>query len=257
MPAIRQQLLRDPTFGHFPNNCFKNMDPKRLPTRLDHDGLNNAIVIVNFSTNYNEPFLVKALIDHNSSIMVDEDLVQIPDPKGDKNNPQYLLANSVYRLQITSASILFNFTRQYTLWVNYLPFIKSCLDILSNYIVCHSAQINYISGFENVSIFDNIDGSISLNYLPRFAGSEFKFSCQVNEKRDHRKLESMASIRITDNIMTGPESTTSIVDISLSGGVKPDSNIIEYIDFLHHHQKNLFFLIVKSQFVDSLGAHYE
>lgn len=242
----------EPTEIALINICY--MDTHRMPVRLERDGLKDAIVRIRFKTFYNEGYLVEKLIKNNALINSDEPLIQIPAPTEKNNIPIFLIGNSIYRIQITSDTISFNFVRAYPLWINYWSFIKSCLNILGDDIESTFISLQYISCFENESIFDNIDGDISLKYLPRFAGSEFSFSCHVHEK----EFDATALIRITDNIKTDPNTTTSVMNISLQGSVnKTKSTFDDYVSFLHKHEKNLFFLLIKEDYIKSLGPHYE
>lgn len=228
-----------------------------IPSRLDHDGLKNAIVNISVQTDYNANFLVSKLLENNDIIECDEELRLLPIQNvAEDHKVQYFVGNSVYRVQIIEGVISFNFVRTYTLWTNYRKFIESCLNVLSGYIRCSHVQLQYISSFEDCSLFDNLDGEIRLIHLPKFAGSEFRFSFMVSNRHDSYR-QANAMIRLTDSFVAGPESTVSVVDISLQGDIAKGNTLMDYLDFLHLHEKNLFFLMLKKEFIDTLGAHYE
>lgn len=231
------------------------MRPNLIPTRLDNDGLSNAIVEIHFNTDYNASFIQNIIKDGSESLGVKEPLMLIPLPEKQKNDNNFFLGNSEYRIQVTDKMISFNFVRKYTLWPNYFGFMLEVLNLIDAKVSFLGSSVRYISQFNRISIFEQLDGNFGFSFLPTFAGSEFKFKCHVSDK----SYDADAIIAITDTIIVDRENSFSVVDIVVGGELKERSldYLKKYLDFLHKHEKNLFFLMMKEEFVKSLGAHYE
>lgn len=234
------------------------MDPKQQPLYLDRDGLSNALVNLKIKTQYNQTHLINKILEHADKVKTSEPLQRLvrtqKHPETKELKEIYFLANSVYRVLINDDDISFNFVRGYPLWKNYMPFILSCLSILDGDIQISEISMRYISGFDNTSIFNQLDGEIKLNYLPIFDGSEFTFRYAVNDIIDGIRFQGFAIIKLTDSFVS-PKGTTSIVDITVVG--QNQNNVEALLSFLHKHERELFFRIFKKNFIDTLGAHYE
>ena len=234
------------------------MDPRRLPIYLERDGLSNAMVNLSIETPFNQAHLINKILENNDHVATSEPLQKVirtqKHPITKENKELYFLANSDYKMLITDDAISFNFVRQYPLWSNYLPFIMSCLEILDGDIRVMDITLRYVSEFEDISIFKQLDGSIKLQYLPLFDGSEFTFRYGVKEIIDGTEFQGGAIVKLTDKMLT-PKGNISVADITVMGKVQ--ENVGSYLNFLHNHERDLFFRIFKKEFFELLGAHYE
>lgn len=234
------------------------MDVRKQPAYLERDGLSNALVNFKIETQFNQSYLISRILENGDKIETAEPLQRLVRKQKNlttnEDKDLYFLANSDFRVLIADDGISFNFVRKYPLWKNYLPFISSCLASLKDDIQIRGISLRYISEFNSISIFQQLDGIIKLNYLPLFAGSEFAFSCEAKERINGEEIKGVAKIKLTDNMIV-PQGTASIADISIEG--HPGDDVEMYLNFLHKHERNLFFMLFKKEFFDSLGAHYE
>ena len=109
-----------------------------MPVSLEHDGLNDAVVSVNYVSDYNVRYIsqnILAAINSNN----ENPFVEIPTK--DKSvaneslsykdsNDKILMANSIYRILVSEDSVTFNFTKKYPGWNNYSNLINIVLNIL-------------------------------------------------------------------------------------------------------------------------------
>lgn len=227
------------------------MKPNKIPIRLEHDGLSNALVNITFSTVYQSVYIVERVIESLAQAAELDELQKIPSNGTDG----IMIANSSYRIQIMQNMISFNFVSAYTGWNDYRQFIIKILNHLSEYVNYEKVALRYISGFEDISLFNNLDGSIQLNQLPPFYGTEFHFGFQIQDGNDI----GISDVRITDKLPIDTDKSMSVMDINMVSQKACGSigEVLEQLDFLHKHEKNVFFLLLRDEFVNTLGPTYE
>lgn len=157
---------------------------EHMPVSLEHDGLKDAVVSVNYVSDYNVRYIsqnILAAINSNN----DDPFEEIPTK--DKSvaneslsykdsNDKILMANPIYRILVSEDRVTFNFTKKYPGWNSYSNLIKIVLNSIGQ-VNLRGVYLQYISCFENTDIFQELDGTIKLNQLPNFNGSVFNFSC--------------------------------------------------------------------------------
>lgn len=160
-----------------------------MPVSLEHDGLKDAVVCVNYVSDYNVRYIsqnILAAINSNN----DNPFVEIPTK--DKSvaneslsykdsNDKILMANPIYRILVSEDCVTFNFTKKYPGWNSYSNLINIVLNSIGQ-VKLQGVYLQYMSCFENTDIFKALDGTIKLNQLPNFNGSVFNFSCNCNKK---------------------------------------------------------------------------
>lgn len=227
------------------------MKPNKIPIKLERDGLSNALVNISFSTVYQTEYIIEKVANALAQYDELDDLQRIPSDDRDGT----MVANSKYRFQIKQNMISFNFVSGYLGWADYGLFIKKVLTRFVEFVSFKKVAIRYISGFEDVSLFNNLDGSIKLNQLPPFYGTEFHFGFLVQDGLN----QGVFDVRITDKIPIQSDKSMSVMDISLTSKKTCGSldEVLSQLEFLHKHEKNVFFLLLKEDFVNTLGPTYE
>lgn len=56
------------------------MKPNLIPTKLDNDGLTNAIIEGPYRTDYNASYIIKTIRDRSDALQLEEPLTIIPLP---------------------------------------------------------------------------------------------------------------------------------------------------------------------------------
>lgn len=227
------------------------MKPDRIPFKLELDGLSNALVNISFNSVYQSNYIVDNVIGLLDQSEEFDSLQIIPSKDADG----ILVANSKYRFQLNQNVISFNFVSRYLGWSDYKLFITKLLTQLEKFVGFEKTAIRYISGFENISLFSNLDGYIKLNQLPPFYGTEFHFGFQIQDGAYH----DVSDVRITDKLAIQNDKSMSVMDITMTSTKTCGSldEVLSQLEFLHKHEKNVFFLLLKEDFVNKLGPTYE
>ena len=235
---------------------------EHMPVSLEHDGLKDAVVSVNYVSDYNVRYIsqnILAAINSNN----DNPFEEIPTK--DKSvaneslsykdsNDKILLANPIYRILVSEDRVTFNFTKKYPGWNSYSNLINIVLNSIGQ-VKLRGVYLQYMSCFENTDIFKELDGTIKLNQLPNFNGSVFNFSCNYN-KEDEPIAE--ATIKLTNNKQI-QNSSVSIIEVAIAGKIG-DYHLEECLQLLsecHKFEKHLFFLLLSEKFINTLNPHYE
>lgn len=238
------------------------MDTTKLPVpkKIENDGLVNAVVYLKFQTNYNEGFIDSKLNEYLNA--TEDGWQKIDAPNAGKviggiPVPVRFFANQKYKIQLTDSELAFNFVNRYTGWDEYKSLIEKICVLFKDDIEIDNIRVNYVSVFSNIRIFDFLDGTIVLNSLPQFYGTQYNFKCQV---QNEKKYEATAILSLTNeepipNSYTGgKQDTQSIVNITVFG--IPTEDRMDFLDFLHETEKDLFYRIVNQEFVDSHNPTY-
>lgn len=235
---------------------------EHMPVSLEHDGLKDAVVSVNYVSDYNVRYIsqnILAAINSNN----DDPFEEIPTK--DKSvaneslsykdsNDKILMVNPIYRILVSEDRVTFNFTKKYPGWNSYSNLIKIVLNSIGQ-VKLRGVYLQYMSCFENTDIFQELDGTIKLNQLPNFNGSVFNFSCNCN-KEDEQIAE--ATIKLTNNKQI-QNSSVSIIEVAIVGKIG-DYHLEECLQLLsecHKFEKHLFFLLLSEKFINTLKPHYE
>lgn len=235
---------------------------EHMPVSLEHDGLNDAVVCINYVSDYNVRYIsqnILAAINSNNENL----FVEIPTKDKSVANEslsykdskdKILLANPIYRILVSENSVTFNFTQNYPGWNAYSNLIIKVLSSIGQ-VKLQGVYLQYMSCFENTDIFKALDGTIKLNQLPNFNGSVFNFSCNCNKEGEPI---AEATIKLTNNRQI-QDSTVSIVEVAIVGKTG-DYQLAECLQLLsecHKFEKHLFFLLLSEEFINTLNPHYE
>lgn len=237
------------------------MDASRLPVYLEIDNIKDSIITLRYSSNYNVDFMNSIVLPILQQF--DGDTEQIPQKKlvyrsdGKSEEVQtFFYTNSSFKVQVNQSSIAFNCVGKYNGWAYFSKLVSDVINGLNDYADWSGCQIRYISFHENVSIFDELDGTVELNRFPRIDGSEINFSFSIPKYDGTTNQVEIAhvTVRLKNNLRTNV-SLYSVVDISLDIPSSKD-DIKENLSFIHNEEKKVFFSLLSKKMVDSLKPHY-
>ncbi len=221
----------------------------KQPLYLEKDGLRESIVEVYYS---NSPYRV----EHIAKTILEAHGMGTFKMVHDPNNESVFLQNDFYRIQVRPDCISFNNIREYQRWPKYAPMIKTVISqVLSlQEITIDRQRIRYISMYPNVSIFDNLNGrKMTLNAIPPIDGTEIRFKVGISDQN----YLGIATVRLTDNLPSiKSDDKVSVVDIQIDTTTNNEKQE-ETLEFLHKEEKTLFFSLLDTKYIDSLGAHYK
>lgn len=230
---------------------------QKLPISIENDGLSDAVVALSYKPKYDSEVIEEQLIVALNKRFRPE-FVFVPAPQNEANEKagiKRFIANRDFRIQFSRTMVMTNIVGHYAGWDNYAELLKVIMEVLDG-VAYHVAYVRYVSLFDNVSIFDQVEGGgLRITTLPDFHGTEFNFRCNIE---DDKQRHGVATIRLTNNKKL-PERVASVVDIMVEAQLPDNSpqTAWEYLHFLHYHEKNLFFLMMKEEFINQHNPVYE
>lgn len=234
------------------------MNPNsRLPISIENDGLADAVVALGYKPVYSREVMEEKLIQTLNKRMKPE-FQFVPAPQNEANkraNITRFIANQEFRIQFSENMVMTNVVGHYSGWKNYSDLLQLIMHELEG-VSYQVAYVRYVSLFDNISIFDYLEGDgLQIKTLPNFMGTEFNFRCKVDDM-SHSNV--VATVRLTNN-KQWEDRNASVVDILVEAKLPSGGTEVawDYINYLHYHEKNLFFLMMKEEFVNQHNPSYE
>ncbi len=234
-----------------------------LPKKID-DGLKDAIVSLKFISNLPKGTelgifylkfqdLLKPIIIPNSTLMTGSNLVI------EQLANSFLSQDENFRVEFNSGEIIFNIHNNYCGWEYFSLFIESIVRRLFDEAFISGVYrigLRYISQFENISIFDKVNAKISLNLVVGDVRGQARFELF---KDDFFIFLSMENMRVFP-LEYSKADFISIIDIDV---IKDFSKIetsklivLKKIEDAHTIEKEIFFSLLKTDFLKSLNPEY-
>jgi uncharacterized protein (TIGR04255 family) len=172
--------------------------------------------------------------------------------------PDFSLNNQLYKVSFSKYSISFEHIGEYQLWNNYFSFVKKCLEsYLTSFEITKVERI----GIRYGSILDSTNNQNEvLKNAPKFSIDSEEFVLEhyrTNIKKENCNL----LLQIFDNaksIKNEKEISGIFIDIdaSVSDIENTPKEIFKHIERLHQEQKELFFSLLKSEYLKTLNPRY-
>ncbi|WP_333878366.1 TIGR04255 family protein [Flavobacterium sp.] len=228
----------------------------RLPKSISPNPLFITTIEIRFLSSLTKAELLQKMVLAFSDEFTNLEQSKIPEElkqqeKKFKYAADYMLSNDDYILSFATNSISFEHSSEYKYWETYSTFIKKSLEKIF--------KLGFIEKIERCgvrygSILDGLtDPSIALIDLPKLEinGLQSEFGgFQSVFKTDTSNL----FLQITPNakISKQHEERRGLyidIDSSYSKELEPNQEVFDIIDKLHKDQKELFFGLLKEEFV--------
>lgn len=238
------------------------MNIKDAPKKLLDDGLLNVIVVLSYEPEYSQVALENRLERSFKDRDESEALVRYSVKNRlhlKKNHTDSLtfLANQTFKIMVTESSISFNIVDKYPGWQAMRTFIDQTLAVLPDF-QYKQVSVQYVSRFEEISIFDQLDGNIHLNHFKRFLGSEFTFHYAHNE---HDTGISLVDVHLINNVPVPPNPyTASFIDVTVRSLIDQQGEREEMLlrlEMIHQVEYHCFISLLKKEFIDTRKPIYE
>ncbi len=234
-----------------------------LPKKID-DGLKDAIVSLKFISNLPKGAELGVFYLKFKDFLKP---VNIPNPTFvpgsnliiEKQANSFLSQDENFRLEFNSGEIIFNIQKIYKGWEDFFEFIKAVVirlfdeDIISG---VYRIGLRYISQFENISIFDNVNAKISLDLVSGDVRGQSRFELFKDECFI---ILSMSNRQVVPQEYSKAE-FISIIDIDVIkdfSTIEPSKNIVlDKIEDAHRIEKEIFFTLLKKDFLKTLNPEY-
>lgn len=232
----------------------------KIPRKIAPDNLKDTIVQIRF-----EPKCSPELVLGNFNNVFKKSLKFISEGITRHGNNQVVIekATSGYfvdleekvKINVSYDNITFNSLSDYYGWDNYFPLIEQVITgVVENNIIEKLKRIGvrYISQYDDLSIFDKLKMELSFALNTDLSSSQFRTEFYSDEFKIILTLLNLISNPSNDK-------NTSVIDIDvikLSNEIPVSNTISECIDQGHSKQKEIFFSLLKDDFLKTLNPEY-
>ncbi len=164
------------------------------------------------------------------------------------------------RVYFSNNIISFNTIQDHYIgWDSYFNAIKEVINIFvtNNFIKSFNrVSIRYISEFDSIDAFKEIDGTISLSKETGFTldNSIIRLTKEIDTSKVFLTITNKTKKTIDNKSIE-----TSLFDVNIFDSLPPNSNVDILFDSLHKshkYQKEAFFSIISDDFIKTLNPEY-
>ncbi|WP_163444736.1 TIGR04255 family protein [Flavobacterium columnare] len=169
-----------------------------------------------------------------------------------------LFYNDKIKFQINNNSIAFNCLEKYLLWDNYSNEIKKVLNLVSSTGTIKKIKrvgVRYISEYSQIDLKDNTNFSFTFGF-PNVVSNNYSFSTEFDLKDFRVVLNLSNKIPIVINNVIVPTSVIDIDVVKNNLDINEFNNLFEIINLAHDLEKEVFFQILKEDFLVKLNPQY-
>jgi uncharacterized protein (TIGR04255 family) len=248
----------------FNNNLKQGFRMTALPISIDPCPIIEAIFEIRFSSAYPGDAIFGIIYNQFKDEFQNTEplpILQLPaairmqDPNL-KFAPHYKLVSKDFLIQIGPNVFSLINVKNYSGWNVFSKKIRETYEkiISLNIIEKHDrTALRYINLFQELNIFDHSMLQCRLGDQI-FGKDRINFTAEVPYEYgvSNLKVVNFAEIFIENKVLNG-----SIVDIDTQVATEKCSSIVDAIECAHHAEKNLFFNLLKKDFLDSLSPEYK
>lgn len=236
----------------------------KVPISISPNPLFTSTIEIRFTTTSNKQELFQKMTSAFLQDLPNLEVGKIPqelkaNQEQFKFAADYTLKNDDYSLSFSTNSISFEHISEYKYWPTYFAFIKNCLDKVF--------ELKFIEKIERCgvrygSILDGLhnpkDVLIDLpkleinNLSSNFAGFQSIFKTENSTL--YLQISANAKLNKGNVLRTG---LYIDIDSSYSKTIQPNNEIYSILDKLHKDQKELFFGLLKEDFIQTLNPKYQ
>ena len=240
---------------------------KKKPTKITPDPIIDAVVEFRFESDIPPDAIlgmVFSVVRNDFQDFSKLPIAEIPDEirRSDpqlKYAPYYQSTSSSYRLNVGPNVISISNPGEYTGWKdNFFPFIKKILkqietaDVIKAY---SRIGLRYIDFF-NTDIFENITLSITFNNNPLVSKQT-----TISTLFEQKDLITRVQIQNNTTVNLGSrQDVGSIIDSDTfyePNGTLSYEKVIDIVDKQHEESLNIFFSLLKPEFIEKLNPEYD
>jgi uncharacterized protein (TIGR04255 family) len=240
-----------------------------LPKKIDSRCIKDAIIEVKYTSKLPFEVMIGYIFMNLDDTFNYTNRNFSPNDIGNKQNiqfnigNQYLFFNEYIKIQVHPGAIIFNCLKEYVLWDAYLPQIKNVLEqilVITEIQTFDRVGVRYISEFENVDFKDTLNFNFSFNQ-PSISSKSFSFKSEFIVYENCQTILQIHNELAVGNLSDGSSQTISQIDIDvIKQNLSIPSNsldeLLHVIDSLHSIEKELFFNLLKAEFLTSLNPIY-
>lgn len=233
-----------------------NVEDIQLPKSLEHCYIENSIVQFNYKTPFFWKYVQQKIVESMTAngIKLDE-YPLVSDEMGENSSKEKMsfFTDRVFKFLVEGRRISFNCVSDYPGWTMFSRFIRMSMQAIpAQDLQIKSVSIRYISRYDEVPIFQKLDGIVSMNQFQNVNGAEIRFP--VKEENGISGLVRLTNMLLSNDGMH----QASFADVELSYSL--DTNSIDEAlvacDLIHESEKKNFFRTISEEFVQELVPTY-
>lgn len=245
-----------------------------LPKKITPDNLQQAIVEIKFAATLPYELIIGSFfssLDSSYKFAVGLGNNRLPAIPNVENPSQEVVVrlineqiffNDSIRLTIRNDSLIFSSLKEYIGWDRLKSEIITVLSsFLSTRYIDHFFRIGirYISEYKTQKLTDIIKFSFSFGF-PDIESDAYTFRSEFNWGEQKVILQLLSQVTLQPNgLPTNNQYKSSLVDIDVIWENFKEINLdilVQKLDLCHTKQKELFFTLLKEEFLNSLNPEY-
>ncbi len=241
------------------------MNQKQIPKKIGKDPIIEAIVELRFTSTIPIDAIFGLVYSKLQKIFPKYEalgILQLPEMvrNSDKNlefAPHYKFTNEQFQVNLGPKVIAIINQKPYIGWGKYRKIIETILDELAelNFIsTVNRIGIRYIDFFEEKNIFDYLEFNIEnfpfkqtqSHYVTNFDYGKFKTTLQISNS----KQIVMNGKHLSGSILDADTYTEEVISFNVA-------KLMHVIDETHVSEKELFYNLLKEEFINTLEPEYD
>ncbi|NUQ24840.1 MAG: TIGR04255 family protein [Saprospiraceae bacterium] len=235
------------------------MEP--LPTKISPERLRDTVIELKYDSDIPAEYILGLVYDAVEDVLApvnkqgSNELSFNPFSSIIINPRKDLFQNEFIRLQVIEGRLIFNSNGVYKGWIQYKEEIKKTLDLLSGKNLIKSINrigLRYISEFSELQIFDKLIWNFHYTWKQSL-NLNTSFRTEWEDNGD------MIIVNLANSALPHGE-TFSIIDIDVNykfqEPIALGETVLDTIERLHHKEKEVFFGLMRRDFLLSLNPTY-
>lgn len=233
-----------------------------LPKKITPDNIKNAIV--EFSVSYNTAYEVVLGLVLNK-VMKDKSYNyarthNVPSEMQQLVSRNYLFYNDKIKFQFSPQAININCLNSYISWREYLPQIKKILSLIVSIgegIKINRLGLRYVSEYENKDLKESLKFNFTFGF-PEISSNHYSFNTEFEYKKAIviLTIRNQMPSRISNEIKNLSHIDIDVIKKDLDINFSDKNLIIQNLEQSHSYEKEIFFGIVKNDFLKTLKPEY-
>lgn len=247
----------------------------KVPKKIYPDNIQDSFVEIKYTSDLPLVILIgiiyKALDDSYTftikPLSINGTQTEIPEGFPFEVSGQNIFFNEKITILFINNSIIFNCLDQYISWSYFFPEIKNAFSQIINSGVINtitSIGLRYVSKYSGADLRESINFNFSFG-MPEIASKSYSFNSQFGYKGENVNLNLHHMVKYISNkgiVNTNVSDKVSLIDIDV---ISADTNIeskdslkvFSKIDLLHTIEKEIFFGLLKPDFLETLKPEYD
>lgn len=225
----------------------------KIPKKLGNCTIENSLYVFEFTTPFNRQYIEDTIL--SKFAQNDRHFERYPlanEPSNKDNSALSCYTDHVFKFIVEDNRITFNIVDKYPQWAAMGSFI---VEVITNFpsegLSFKSVTTRYISRYENIPLFNNLNGEVHLNAFNHIFGAELRYPLVYGQ-------QIKGLVRITNLLPQGKNLFSSFADVEIHKELQ-NGNIEDALtscNEIHTLEKENFFKLLSEDFLNSLNPEY-